>query len=60
MKTLDEHNTAVWERRESHNFSGILCPKCKEELWVRNLEPAYGPRLDVTCPKCFFDGVMEV
>ena len=59
MKTLDEHNKDIQEyhiekSRTKYN-SGILCPKCKTEMWIENpgvICASNPPCRWVICPEC--------
>ena len=60
MKTLSEHNKATSNRRwEGCSYdAGVRCDKCGTEMkYLFKFDIPFP--IDVRCPKCGYEGVME-
>lgn len=75
LRSLESWNRERWEKHrrdhlvlEAHK-SGFACPRCQEELWIKDPHLIFGGvgdmkadplTRDVYCPKCMFIGVQLV
>ena len=56
LKTIDQHNEAVWKQMMEKSGTGVACPECddgSEMIWVDDIVLAsYPPQKNVICPVC--------
>jgi len=56
--SIEENNKRIKEKlrilKEYGTPSGVACPKCKNELYVKrdSIKTTYPPQADTTCPNC--------